>query len=83
MPQHCFLETPASLCRWCIPTADVEIRMPEDTLEFQRLRDVAAVLPSLPIQHVSVELVPTASLGLSLSLTVTSWGSATSRRQEL
>lgn len=57
--------------------------MPEDTLEFQRLGDVAAVLPFLPTQHMSVEHIPTASLGTSLFLTVTSWGSATSRGQEI
>lgn len=69
MPQHCFLETPSSLYRSGIPTADVETRMPEDTLEFQRLEKVAAVLSSLPTQHVSVEHnhILTASSGSSHS----------------
>lgn len=67
IPQHCFLEIPASLYRWCIPPADVEIRMPEDTLEFQRLEKVTAVLPSLPSQHVSVEHNHIPSLGSSHS----------------
>lgn len=69
MPQCCFLETPSSLYRLGIPTADVETRMPEGTLEFQRLEKVAAVLSSLPTQHVSVEHnhILTASSGSSHS----------------